>query len=459
VKTNGYEKWHAIEIPVDLAKQLCAEAEAAEAYRVDGDSIDEYLEKVALNSAEQMTAEEQGERLSLEARKEFLESPELEKLDATYQRARDELAETMCEKKHGKKRAKFGSEQAKDEVAIPTLDPLDGYVGARLRVYNNYDLETYAKNIDSLCNNDDQKKTVSILKALDGLGDFRRLKKIHSNWRILLNSLEEKFPNFLAVIDYIREACALSDVAFVQNVLDLDNILLEGLPGTGKSYFCEALADFLDSGRICHRMEVSQASSSISGSDAFWSNAKNGSVFDAIALGLHLGSSGFSYANPTFILDEIDKIDTGGRYNPESALLSLLEKSTATQYTDLCYPWLKINASKIVWISTCNDSSNGNVSAPLLSRMRKFVIDQPSPSQALQIVQGIVDVILQDYVATGIEFSESAIAALCVMSPRKMKAEAKSAIGRVLYRQRGLVVSADDISGSEKARRRMGFLP
>ena len=338
------------------------------------------------------------------------------------------------------------------------IDPLAGYAGPRLRVYDSADVEQYAKSIDASCNRDDEKRTISVLKTLAELGDVRRLKKIRVNWRIELNAIEAAFPNFASVIDYLRETCALSEVAYVKNVLDIDNILLESAPGTGKSYFCEVLANFLDSGRVCHRMENSQSNSSLCGSDTFWSNSKNGSVFSAIALSQIFGSSGFAYSNPTFILDEIDKIDTGGRYSPESALLSLFEKSTAEKYTDLCYPWLTIDASKITWIATCN-RSDGYISAPLLSRMRKFKIEQPTRSQAMQIVENIVKTILQDYEETGIEFSEPAIAELCKLSPRRMKSEVKSAIGRVLYRQRGLIVSECDISGAEEARLRMGFLP
>lgn len=179
-----------------------------------------------------------------------------------------------------------------------------GYSGAVLRLYDSAEIVRHAETFDTSGDEDQKKRTIALLKKLHELGENRKLRMLSQSWRVELDALEMKFPHFARVIDYIREACALAESS---RVIDLDNLLFEGSPGCGKSFFAEALAAFLNAGRVCLRMENAQSNSALCGSDSFWSNSAHGSVFENLNFA--------EFANPTFILDEIDKVSCDGRYD------------------------------------------------------------------------------------------------------------------------------------------------
>ena len=143
------------------------------------------------------------------------------------------------------------------------------------------------------------------------------------------------------------------------------------------------------------------------------------------------------------------------------ALYALLEPSTARKFTDLSYPWLNLDASRIVWVCTSNDASV--IPEPIFDRLRCFDINPPTEKQARKMVAVIYDQIVSEMpkAASTVRLTPKAVNALATLSPRQIQQALREAIGRVLYAgrervlERDVPASLDDQVGSH----RMGFLP
>ena len=190
----------------------------------------------------------------------------------------------------------------------------------------------------------------------------------------------------------------------------------------------------------------------MSGSDEHWGNTKTGAVFNALIEA--------DYANPVFFLDEIDKAFEG-EHDPLMSLYALLEGTTAKAFTDSSFPWLPgIDASRIVWICTCNDIEA--VPAPLLDRMRRFDIAVPSAKQGRQIVQVMLKRLVDQLPVKfkDMQLTSGAVNALTALSPRQAQAALLEAVGTAAYRNRRRVSVRDVALGNQTVRSapRIGFL-
>jgi len=347
--------------------------------------------------------------------------------------------------------ARLLSEIPKDlPDAPPASSALAAWNGPTLKVFSWEALEQDRATMETLGqDSDDRQRKSAIHERLLQRGDYRRLARLPDDWRTQLDQIEVLFPNFTAVVDYLRAMFAVAE--FGETSPHLDPLLFNGPPGVGKSLFAERLGDFFGSGYRRVNMENAQTNAQLAGSDEFWSNSKTGAVFDALVEG--------DYANPLFLLDEVDKVRGRQEFDPLGALYSLLEPATAKTFRDLSMPRIALDASRIYWLLTSNEVSS--IAAPLLSRIRRFDIPSPTPDQAVTILNTVYQAVQQEVrlpVAMA-PLAPAIVATLSRVVPRRQRQILREAIGRTLYAGRR-EISVHDLrlpDDAEMIGRRMGF--
>lgn len=187
--------------------------------------------------------------------------------------------------------------------------------------------------------------------------------------------LRQEMPNFGLVIDRIEQWLQLQRAG--DGVFRLPPVLLAGSPGVGKTYFATRLAKLMCVPMEVFSMEVATAFWVLTGSDPQWSGGATGMIFNLLVHG--------TAANPTLVVDELDKASSESRYAPDKALYSLLEPGTARHFRDECCRDLPLDASGINWIFTANDAEL--IAAPLRSRLVQFDIPDLTFDQRKAVVR------------------------------------------------------------------------
>jgi ATP-dependent Lon protease len=229
----------------------------------------------------------------------------------------------------------------------------------------------------------------------------------------IFNELLDKTPNFHEVIKFMKGNFILN-----QSRAEAEEcyygvptpILLLGDPGIGKTYFAKLLAkqlstsfNFLDANSIT-------ATWVLTGSSGQWQSADAGFIFKCM-----LESKTVS---PVVIFDEIDKLSSGKSYDPFSAFHQLLEPENSKDFKDE-FLNAHFDASKIIYILTANNINN--IPESLLSRMRVFDINQPSPEATRLIAQSIYSDIIGKSKLFNPILEESNLKKLESLSPRNIK--------------------------------------
>ena len=150
-------------------------------------------------------------------------------------------------------------------------------------------------------------------------------------------------------------------------------ILLLGDPGIGKTAFALALSNIM--GVPFKKLNGCEPSFNLTGSHPTWGKAAPGLMFKQMAL--------HGCAAPLFLIDEVDK-PSGDRYPISLALLDLLERKNAENFTDE-YFQVSFNASFAMWILTANTIEG--ISEPLLSRVMTYNIPAPGVAQRQRIIK------------------------------------------------------------------------
>lgn len=320
-----------------------------------------------------------------------------------------------------------------------------------MKLLDKEQVEKAAESFDSLfAESDKRQRARALTMDLRDAGEHRKLLRLPADWRRVLRRLERWFPNFAEVIDYLRSMFALAEHG--DGTIRFSPVLLAGPPGVGKSYFCEVFAESFKLYMVCMRMENAQSNAGLAGSEEFWSNTQPGRLFDALVHKEH--------ANPLFFLDEIDKVTAEGGYDPMSSLLSLLEPGTASSFHDLSFPWLTLDASRVLWICTANDA--GLLSEPIRSRLKIFDVPHLTPAQAHRMAARIFAAVRREIFGAKktMALDREAFNAVAFLAPREMRRVVRQSIGWALFNSRCTVL-ADDVGMAMNGPReamRFGFV-
>jgi ATP-dependent Lon protease len=88
--------------------------------------------------------------------------------------------------------------------------------------------------------------------------------------------------------------------------------------------------------------------------------------------------------DPVVVLDEIDKVGKGGRGDPSSVLLEILDPEQNKNFRDY-YLNFGIDLSKAIFIATANDI--GSIPAPLRDRMEFITLSSYTPNEKFEIAK------------------------------------------------------------------------
>ena len=219
----------------------------------------------------------------------------------------------------------------------------------------------------------------ALLRAPAG---WRHQVRVSRNFPAQLATLRTQFPQCAAVIEYIEAMAHLASRG--DFVLRMPPMLLVGPPGVGKTYFASQMAAALRLPYEEIHMESATAGWILTGGDSTWLDSKPGRIFELLVHG--------RYANPVMLLDEIDKVPQGQKYDPMGPIYGLLEPHTASRFRDefACVP---IDASRINWILTANVLDQ--VPLPIRSRTQMFHIPEPSFIQRMSIARLMYEKLLR----------------------------------------------------------------
>lgn len=240
----------------------------------------------------------------------------------------------------------------------------------------------------------DRRETLSkdVMKQTENL--FKKLSEVRIRVKLTRKRLAEieahlrkKFPSFNEATDAIFNELMISLHSASKGVY-FSPILLLGPPGTGKTHYARELSELLGLGFEKVDLAATTAGMVLVGTSSQWGNSKPGLVAS------HLLQK--RIANFVLFLDEIDKADNkfinGGDVN--NSLLTLLEPETAKEFQDE-FVQVPMDASNICIILTANEEKN--IDEPVLSRLKKVRVTEPTLEQLRQIAPYALENILKHF--------------------------------------------------------------
>ena len=246
----------------------------------------------------------------------------------------------------------------------------------QVKVFDPYEFHEVEESIEGLKDHDQERVKLALARAGRN-GGYRPVPWTAD--RDLIAGFGPKLANFAEVLEHLQVQWTCATRAAPPADARIDPVLLLGPPGVGKTYFARTLAEAIGTRMEVYSAGTAQDAFQLTGTDAGWSNARAGMVFDLLARG--------DSAVPVLLVDELDKIpvySVGRRDTPINALLDLLEPLSARRYHEISLP-VHVDASRMIVIATANERDA--IPAPLLARFTEFTIVAPTAEQRRLIME------------------------------------------------------------------------
>lgn len=276
---------------------------------------------------------------------------------------------------------------------------------------------------------DVQSRLADVLKAL--WDPERELAQI-TDFSVF-DTLRENFPNFSEVTQIWENSAIAMDRLGLP--FEVPPIVLVGDPGLGKTFFVSEAARLLGLDYHEISMVLTTAGFVLSGSNTQWGEGSPGLITKYLAKS--------KFGNPMMLLDEIEKANTGSRWDPLAPFYPLLENHSARRFKDEALE-IELDTSKIIWIATANEVDR--LPLPIRSRMRIVHIEQPKPSEMPRVIKSIYVNLLNSKSFGGIlspDLDEEVSQMLIRYSPRDVRKSLDEASFKVIRDGRSSIVPAD----------------
>lgn len=299
-----------------------------------------------------------------------------------------------------------------DQRSIHIVDPLV-YWRKILDIENDDDADRRARDL------------LILLQKYRFLARRKSIKPFPHDAEQRLRDLVGRFPNFSAPITQVLEVLSLLRLAGV-DMAEYPAFLLVGEPGSGKTEFANQLARVLSPKIFNLSVSTMHGTLELAGLTTGYSTG-DCSFFAKVF-------ANCDFANPCFILDEIDKAFNRTGESVYNVLLQLMEKTAKNFYDNGLE--LDLNLGHANFIATAN--SLDVIPEPLISRMEVIHVDQPAKGSELNSVCRSIwsDLIAQE--VWGHRFKETLdeklVKALGDKSPREMRKLLKRAAARAAQR-------------------------
>jgi len=326
--------------------------------------------------------------------------------------------------------------------------------------FNLYDVDAVQQQLKSAETKKDADELKKCLRQMIMRSGQVQLVAQPKDYERILNRLEQKYPHFSNVTEFIRNRMRLNALKKHPVLSFGANLLMNGPAGCGKSSFMIELAESFETKFLSVSCASATNSFDLTGLSAGWGNGKSGKIHSVLA--------DERCPNPFVLLDEVDKAGSDNdRHNFTGALYGLLEKNNAKKFKDE-FVGVEMDASMINWFGTSNEIAH--MDSAILDRFTVLQVHAPSKKDLQKIIPQIFKQVvlkhdLQDVFSTSLD--DAVITSLSTqehISIRRIKSSLETALANAAVRvkkdgKKVFLTTEDLPKESEKnVKQRMGFI-